>query len=79
MLRYFFPPAFRIPKDDVNSMTAEELVAFPLVREMIDDSINHKKENCNAVSNSKNGKQSFVHESSLWTTVYTVILSPCGN
>uniref|UniRef100_A0A672F649 CW-type domain-containing protein n=1 Tax=Salarias fasciatus TaxID=181472 RepID=A0A672F649_SALFA len=30
MLRYFFPPAFRIPKDDVNSMTAEELVAFPL-------------------------------------------------
>lgn len=32
MLRYFFPPAFRIPKDDVNSMTAEELVAFPLVR-----------------------------------------------
>uniref|UniRef100_A0A672F498 CW-type domain-containing protein n=1 Tax=Salarias fasciatus TaxID=181472 RepID=A0A672F498_SALFA len=32
MLRYFFPPAFRIPKDDVNSMTAEELVAFPLTR-----------------------------------------------
>uniref|UniRef100_A0A3P8NBJ6 CW-type domain-containing protein n=1 Tax=Astatotilapia calliptera TaxID=8154 RepID=A0A3P8NBJ6_ASTCA len=31
MLRYFFPPAFRIPKDDVNSMTAEELVAFPLL------------------------------------------------
>ncbi|XP_017269467.1 ATPase MORC2 isoform X1 [Kryptolebias marmoratus] len=30
MLRYFYPPAFRIPKDDVNSMTAEELVAFPL-------------------------------------------------
>ncbi|XP_019722471.1 ATPase MORC2 isoform X2 [Hippocampus comes] len=30
MLRYFFPPAFQIPKDDVNSMTAEELVAFPL-------------------------------------------------
>ncbi|XP_056141543.1 ATPase MORC2 isoform X2 [Lampris incognitus] len=30
MLRYFFPPDFRIPKDDVNSMTAEELVAFPL-------------------------------------------------
>ncbi|XP_054905178.1 ATPase MORC2 isoform X1 [Poeciliopsis prolifica] len=30
MLRYFFPPAFRIPKDDVNSMTAEELMAFPL-------------------------------------------------
>ncbi|XP_008333722.1 MORC family CW-type zinc finger protein 2 isoform X2 [Cynoglossus semilaevis] len=30
MLRYFFPPAFRIPKDDVNSMTAEELVSFPL-------------------------------------------------
>lgn len=30
MLRYFFPPAFRILKDDVNSMTAEELVAFPL-------------------------------------------------
>uniref|UniRef100_A0A3Q4BQU6 CW-type domain-containing protein n=1 Tax=Mola mola TaxID=94237 RepID=A0A3Q4BQU6_MOLML len=30
MLRYFFPPAFRIPKDDVNSMAAEELVAFPL-------------------------------------------------
>ncbi|KAF3850878.1 hypothetical protein F7725_012650 [Dissostichus mawsoni] len=25
MLRYFFPPAFRIPKDDVNSMTAEDL------------------------------------------------------
>ncbi len=35
MLRYFFPPAFRIPKDDVNSMTAEELVAFPLVRQII--------------------------------------------
>ncbi|XP_053727372.1 ATPase MORC2 isoform X1 [Synchiropus splendidus] len=30
MLRYFFPPAFRIPKDDVNSMTAEELISFPL-------------------------------------------------
>ncbi|XP_047237534.1 ATPase MORC2 isoform X2 [Girardinichthys multiradiatus] len=30
MLRYFFPPAFRIPKEDVNSMTAEELMAFPL-------------------------------------------------
>ncbi|XP_068617196.1 ATPase MORC2 isoform X2 [Brachionichthys hirsutus] len=30
MLRYFFPPAFRIPKDDVNSMTAEDLVSFPL-------------------------------------------------
>ncbi|KAM7416598.1 hypothetical protein PAMA_018580 [Pampus argenteus] len=30
MLRYFFPPAFRIPKDDVNSMSAEDLVAFPL-------------------------------------------------
>lgn len=35
MLRYFFPPAFRISKDDVNSMTAEELVAFPLVRSMV--------------------------------------------
>uniref|UniRef100_H3DEP7 MORC family CW-type zinc finger 2 n=1 Tax=Tetraodon nigroviridis TaxID=99883 RepID=H3DEP7_TETNG len=30
MLRYFFPPAFRISKDDVNSMAAEELVTFPL-------------------------------------------------
>uniref|UniRef100_A0A8C5DYY6 CW-type domain-containing protein n=1 Tax=Gouania willdenowi TaxID=441366 RepID=A0A8C5DYY6_GOUWI len=30
MLRYFFPPAFRISKDDVSSMSAEELVAFPL-------------------------------------------------
>uniref|UniRef100_A0A3B3S589 MORC family CW-type zinc finger 2 n=1 Tax=Paramormyrops kingsleyae TaxID=1676925 RepID=A0A3B3S589_9TELE len=29
-LRYFFPPEFRIPKDDINSMTAEELVAFPM-------------------------------------------------
>ncbi|KAI1900524.1 hypothetical protein AGOR_G00050820 [Albula goreensis] len=29
-LRYFFPPDFRIPKDEVNSMTAEELVAFPM-------------------------------------------------
>ncbi|XP_064153708.1 ATPase MORC2 isoform X2 [Anguilla rostrata] len=29
-LRYFFPPDFRIPKDDVNTMTAEELVAFPM-------------------------------------------------
>uniref|UniRef100_A0A667YY36 MORC family CW-type zinc finger 2 n=1 Tax=Myripristis murdjan TaxID=586833 RepID=A0A667YY36_9TELE len=37
MLRYFFPPDFRIPKDDVNSMTAEELVAFPLVRLILDD------------------------------------------
>ncbi|XP_031685831.1 ATPase MORC2A isoform X1 [Oncorhynchus kisutch] len=30
VLRYFFPPDFRIPKEDVNSMTAEELVAFPM-------------------------------------------------
>ncbi|XP_072289495.1 ATPase MORC2 isoform X2 [Eucyclogobius newberryi] len=30
MLHYFFPPVFRIPKDEVNSMTAEELVSFPL-------------------------------------------------
>lgn len=37
MLRYFFPPAFRISKDDVNSMAAEELVAFPLVRPSIDE------------------------------------------
>ncbi|KAL4646497.1 MORC family CW-type zinc finger protein 2 isoform X1 [Arapaima gigas] len=29
-LRYFFPPDFRIPKDDVNTMTAEELIAFPM-------------------------------------------------
>ncbi|XP_066546211.1 ATPase MORC2 isoform X2 [Amia ocellicauda] len=29
-LRYFFPPDFRIPKDDVNNMSAEELVAFPM-------------------------------------------------
>ncbi|MGH0134078.1 UNVERIFIED_CONTAM: hypothetical protein FKN15_017315 [Acipenser sinensis] len=29
-LRYFFPPNFRIPKEDVNSMSAEELVAFPM-------------------------------------------------
>ncbi|XP_061117384.1 ATPase MORC2 isoform X1 [Conger conger] len=29
-LRYFFPPDFQIPKDDVNTMTAEELVAFPM-------------------------------------------------
>ncbi|XP_036382795.1 ATPase MORC2 isoform X2 [Megalops cyprinoides] len=29
-LRYFFPPDFRIPKEDVNTMTAEELVAFPM-------------------------------------------------
>lgn len=40
MLRYFFPPAFRIPKDDVSSMTAEELVAFPLVRQFVDELIN---------------------------------------
>uniref|UniRef100_A0A4W5M4V9 MORC family CW-type zinc finger 2 n=1 Tax=Hucho hucho TaxID=62062 RepID=A0A4W5M4V9_9TELE len=32
VLRYFFPPDFRIPKEDVNSMTAEELVTFPMVR-----------------------------------------------
>lgn len=37
MLRYFFPPAFRISKDDVNSMAAEELVAFPLVRQSMDE------------------------------------------
>nr|XP_015221751.1 PREDICTED: MORC family CW-type zinc finger protein 2 isoform X2 [Lepisosteus oculatus] len=30
LLRYFFPPDFQIPKDDVNTMTAEELVAFPM-------------------------------------------------
>ncbi|MGH0139746.1 UNVERIFIED_CONTAM: hypothetical protein FKN15_028639 [Acipenser sinensis] len=29
-LRYFFPPNFRILKEDVNSMSAEELVAFPM-------------------------------------------------
>ncbi|XP_058850718.1 ATPase MORC2-like isoform X4 [Acipenser ruthenus] len=29
-LRYFFPPNFQIPKEDVNSMSAEELVAFPM-------------------------------------------------
>lgn len=37
MLRYFFPPAFRISKDDVNNMAAEELVAFPLVRQSMDE------------------------------------------
>lgn len=30
LLRYFFPPDFRIPKDSVNTMSAEDLVAFPL-------------------------------------------------
>ncbi|KAM6965718.1 ATPase MORC2 [Aplochiton taeniatus] len=30
LLRYFFPPDFRISKEDVNSMSAEELVAFPM-------------------------------------------------
>lgn len=39
MLRYFFPPAFRISKDDVNSMAAEELVAFPLVRQTNEEKI----------------------------------------
>ncbi|XP_028680468.1 ATPase MORC2 isoform X2 [Erpetoichthys calabaricus] len=29
-LRYFFPPNFRISKEDINSMSAEELVAFPV-------------------------------------------------
>uniref|UniRef100_A0A4W4GWV6 CW-type domain-containing protein n=1 Tax=Electrophorus electricus TaxID=8005 RepID=A0A4W4GWV6_ELEEL len=31
LLRYFFPPDFRIPKDSLNTMSAEELVAFPIV------------------------------------------------
>lgn len=31
LLRYFFPPDFRIPKDSVNTMSAEDLVAFPIV------------------------------------------------
>uniref|UniRef100_A0A4W4GWP1 CW-type domain-containing protein n=1 Tax=Electrophorus electricus TaxID=8005 RepID=A0A4W4GWP1_ELEEL len=30
LLRYFFPPDFRIPKDSLNTMSAEELVAFPI-------------------------------------------------
>ncbi|XP_076863244.1 ATPase MORC2 [Brachyhypopomus gauderio] len=30
LLRYFFPPDFRIPKDSLNTMNAEELVAFPI-------------------------------------------------
>ncbi|KAK3558776.1 hypothetical protein QTP86_028701 [Hemibagrus guttatus] len=30
LLRYFFPPDFRIPKDSVNTMSAEDLVAFPI-------------------------------------------------
>ncbi|KAG1957617.1 ATPase MORC2 [Pimephales promelas] len=29
-IRYFFPPDFRIPKDSVNTMSAEDLVAFPI-------------------------------------------------
>uniref|UniRef100_A0A671KNB2 MORC family CW-type zinc finger protein 2A-like n=1 Tax=Sinocyclocheilus anshuiensis TaxID=1608454 RepID=A0A671KNB2_9TELE len=31
LLRYFFPPDFRIPKDSVNTMSAEDLVAFPIM------------------------------------------------
>lgn len=31
LLRYFFPPDFRIPKESVNTMSAEDLVAFPIV------------------------------------------------
>uniref|UniRef100_A0A671P1I4 MORC family CW-type zinc finger protein 2A-like n=1 Tax=Sinocyclocheilus anshuiensis TaxID=1608454 RepID=A0A671P1I4_9TELE len=31
LIRYFFPPDFRIPKDSVNTMSAEDLVAFPIV------------------------------------------------
>uniref|UniRef100_A0A9J8BSP2 MORC family CW-type zinc finger 2 n=1 Tax=Cyprinus carpio carpio TaxID=630221 RepID=A0A9J8BSP2_CYPCA len=30
LLRYFFPPDFRIPKESVNTMSAEDLVAFPI-------------------------------------------------
>ncbi|XP_031441197.1 ATPase MORC2A [Clupea harengus] len=30
LLRYFFPPDFRIPKDSLNNMAAEDLVAFPI-------------------------------------------------
>ncbi|KAI5627120.1 MORC family CW-type zinc finger protein 2 isoform X1, partial [Silurus asotus] len=30
LLRYFYPPDFRIPKDSVNTMSAEDLVAFPI-------------------------------------------------
>uniref|UniRef100_A0A8C1RS10 MORC family CW-type zinc finger 2 n=1 Tax=Cyprinus carpio TaxID=7962 RepID=A0A8C1RS10_CYPCA len=30
LLRYFFPPDFRITKDSVNTMSAEDLVAFPI-------------------------------------------------
>uniref|UniRef100_A0AAR2KV47 CW-type domain-containing protein n=1 Tax=Pygocentrus nattereri TaxID=42514 RepID=A0AAR2KV47_PYGNA len=30
LLRYFFPPDFRIPKDSLNTMSAEDLVAFPI-------------------------------------------------
>uniref|UniRef100_A0A8B9I1R3 CW-type domain-containing protein n=1 Tax=Astyanax mexicanus TaxID=7994 RepID=A0A8B9I1R3_ASTMX len=31
LLRYFFPPDFRIPKDSLNTMSAEDLVSFPIV------------------------------------------------
>uniref|UniRef100_A0A8B9HVQ4 CW-type domain-containing protein n=1 Tax=Astyanax mexicanus TaxID=7994 RepID=A0A8B9HVQ4_ASTMX len=30
LLRYFFPPDFRIPKDSLNTMSAEDLVSFPI-------------------------------------------------
>uniref|UniRef100_A0A8C2HI10 MORC family CW-type zinc finger 2 n=1 Tax=Cyprinus carpio TaxID=7962 RepID=A0A8C2HI10_CYPCA len=30
LLRYFFPPDFRIPKESVNTMSVEDLVAFPI-------------------------------------------------
>lgn len=30
LLRYFFPPDFRIPKESLNNMPAEDLVTFPI-------------------------------------------------
>ncbi|XP_070820416.1 ATPase MORC2 isoform X2 [Chaetodon trifascialis] len=68
MLRYFFPPAFRIPKDDVNSMTAEELVAFPL-KEYFQQYESGLQSLCNSYQNRADARAKAVEEKSNSTEV----------
>ncbi|KAM6945125.1 ATPase MORC2 isoform 2-T2 [Lycodopsis pacificus] len=63
MLGYFFPPAFQIPKDDVNSMTAEELVAFPL-REYFQQYESGLQSLCNSYQSRADARAKAVEEKS---------------
>ncbi|XP_054630762.1 ATPase MORC2 isoform X1 [Dunckerocampus dactyliophorus] len=68
MLRYFFPPAFRIPKDDVNGMTAEELVAFPL-KEYFHQYESGLQSLCNSYQSRADAKAKAVEEKSNSTEI----------